>query len=83
MIYNLTSDTGTVVVAPSTTIAYKGLSLIGRDSVDWNQPIQQNFVALADEVDLKADASSVTAIDTRVTAIEDYSGFVTAFDAAK
>jgi hypothetical protein len=59
MTYNLVTDTGSLALPSNATVQYKGLDLIGRDSINWNEPIQQNFVAVADELDTKALASEV------------------------
>ena len=53
MDYSLTTSNGTIVLPYASTLVYKGLSLLGRDSVDWNYPLQQNFVTLVDKIDTK------------------------------
>jgi len=56
MIYNLESATGEVVLTPHSKLVYKGLELIGRDSIDWNEPMQQNFVKIVDELGNKLNS---------------------------
>lgn len=53
MIYKLKSKTGEIIVPPTNSITYKGLVLVGRDSINWNEPIQENFAKIADELEDK------------------------------
>lgn len=55
MDYNLSTSSGTITLPSQSTLLYKGLKLVGRDSKDWNEPIQQNFVTLVDKVETKMD----------------------------
>lgn len=59
MIYTFTTDTGSLVVAPETLVAYKGLDIVGRDQPDWNKPIQQSLITIIDLVDDKLDAADL------------------------
>lgn len=60
--YNLSSDVGTITIAESQQLDYKGLKLIGKGTADWNEPIQQNFVTLADMI----TTSNVSSVDNEV-----------------
>lgn len=55
MDYSLVTSNGTITLPYATSLSYKGLDLIGRDSEDWNLPIQQNFVTIIDKIDTKMD----------------------------
>jgi len=48
--YTLTTSVGNISLAPTQSLQYKGLTLIGKRTADWNEPIQQNFVTLADRI---------------------------------
>ena len=56
MTYNMNATAGAIQIPSGTTIKYKTLDLVGRDSKDWNEPIQQNFVTLVDKVDVDVAA---------------------------
>lgn len=42
-----TVEGGSVQVPRQSKVQYAGMELLGRDSVDWHEPIQKNFVLLA------------------------------------
>jgi hypothetical protein len=51
MIYNIENIEGTVItIPPITLLDYKGITLVGRDTVNWNSPFQENFVKLIDRI---------------------------------
>lgn len=60
-VYEIPSLEGTLYVLPDSFLTYKGLTLVGRDTAAWNEPIQKNFVHLAD---------IMTSISDRVSVIE-------------
>jgi len=51
MTYEFTDINGNpITVPPVTLLDYKGITLVGRDTPNWNLPIQQNFVKLIDRI---------------------------------
>ena len=51
MTYNLINiDGGIVAIPPLQLIDYKGIKLVGRDTPNWNEPFQQNFIKLVDRI---------------------------------
>jgi hypothetical protein len=66
MTYSLNATAGGIQIPSNTIIRYKNLDLVGRDSTDWNKPIQQNFVTLVDKLDTeiatKVNSSDIGAI---------------------
>lgn len=51
MTYNLKDIDGNAVTIPPLKIMdYKGIQLVGRDTVNWNEPFQQNFIKLVDRI---------------------------------
>lgn len=52
---------GTELIIPdSQHITFKGMDLIGDETVHWNEPLQRNFAYLADSLTYKADSSDLT-----------------------
>jgi hypothetical protein len=60
MAYTLLCETGEIIVPEGAILDYKGIKLIGRDTPNWNGPIQQNFVTLIDMI--KSNTVEVTEV---------------------
>jgi len=65
--YNLSSSVGTIQLGENQKLNYKGMQLIGRNSPDWNEPMQQNFVTLADAI----AENNVENFDTQINSLLD------------
>jgi len=44
-------DGNPVIVPPLEKMDYKGITLVGRDTPNWNEPYQQNFIKLVDKLE--------------------------------
>lgn len=62
MTYNFNTATGSLVIPDNTKLIYKNLDIIGFSTKFWNEPIQSNFIKLADLIDAnKAELESQVA----------------------
>lgn len=61
MTYNLKDiDGNAVTVLPLKLMDYKGIKLVGRDTVNWNEPFQQNFIKLVDRIAVLEKALNIS-----------------------
>lgn len=59
MNYTMITKTGSMVIPAKSSISYKGLEIIGRDSKDWNEPIQQSLIKLVDTIEDKMNSADI------------------------
>ena len=66
--YNLINNSGMVITIPDwQKIYYKDLTLIGKKTMDWNEPLVQNFIILLDRIERLENKLKVPDIETSET----------------